>query len=349
MSSAQTNPRSGSASPSTAAGPPSLTVGAVGADVAELRRRLAVLGHDTTADARDHFAGATAAAVARFQGSRGLEPSGVCDEPTWTALIESEHRLGERLLYLRSPMLRGEDIADLQLRLGTLGFDSGRVDGIFGQLTRRAVGEFQRNAGIVSDEVCGPDTVDTLRRLEGRGGTATLASVRERVRLQRADSGLGSLRIALGSRDEGDAVVAALAAQLAPHCAAVAVLDGDWSAQASATNHFDADVYLALDWTRTRTDTLEAHFFSVSGFESVGGRTLAEAVVRELPATGIGIVRGMRHPILRETRAPAVVVKLGPVLAAGQHRDLVTTALRRALERWRAAPVAEVPQPSTST
>ncbi len=39
-------------------------------------------------------------------------------------------------------------------------------------MTQSAVGDFQRNAGLVSDEVCGPETVACLRRLEGRGGTA---------------------------------------------------------------------------------------------------------------------------------------------------------------------------------
>ncbi len=94
-------------------------------------------------------------------------------------------------------------------------------------------------------------------------------------------------------------------------------------------------MYVGID--HTPSDAIEAHYFAVKGFESVGGRSLAEHVVRELPATGIGVVRGMRVPILRETRAPAVVIKLGSGLGAPQHRDLVVTALSRALTTWRAA------------
>ena len=45
-------------------------------------------------------------------------------------------------------MQRGDDVADLQQRLSTLGFDTGRVDGIFGDRTSRALAEFQRNAGL---------------------------------------------------------------------------------------------------------------------------------------------------------------------------------------------------------
>ncbi|MSX00132.1 MAG: N-acetylmuramoyl-L-alanine amidase, partial [Actinobacteria bacterium] len=82
-------------------------------------------------------------------------------------------------------MMRGDDVSELQLRLGALGFDAGRVDGIFGSLTQQAIADFQRNAGLVSDKVCGPETVDSLVRLEGRGGTATVTGVRERDRLRR--------------------------------------------------------------------------------------------------------------------------------------------------------------------
>ena len=50
-------------------------------------------------------------------------------------------------------MLRGDDVAELQQRLCTLGFDTGRVDGIFGDATVRALGEFQRNAGLPVDGI----------------------------------------------------------------------------------------------------------------------------------------------------------------------------------------------------
>jgi len=319
-----------------------LSLGDHGPTVGELRRRLALLDHRTEPDERDHYGQGTSNAVAEFQASRGLEPTGVCDRPTWEALVESEHRLGDRLLCLRSPMLRGEDVADLQLRLGTLGFDSGRVDGIFGPHTQQAVGEFQRNAGIISDEVCGPDTVAALHRLAGRAGTSTLASVRERVGLQREGKDLGSLRLALGTLEPGELLVTGLAALLTPLCAEVAILEGDWSEQAQAANDFGADVYIGLQVADD--DRIEAHYFAVTGFESFGGRSLAEAIVAELPATGLGVVRGMRHPILRETQAPAVLVRLGRGLGDVAQRDLVVNALSRALTSWRG--FAEV---STST
>ena len=87
---------------------------------------------------------------------------------TWAALIEADFRLGDRMLYLRSPMTRGDDITDLQQRLGSLGFDAGYVDGIFGPDTESAVRNFQANQGLTPDGVVGPDTVMALGRLAGR-------------------------------------------------------------------------------------------------------------------------------------------------------------------------------------
>lgn len=316
-----------------------LRCGSRGPDVAELQRRLDALGFPTEGDPAGTYDTATAVAVRTFQTSRRLEATGDCDPLTWSALVESEHRLGERILCLRTPMMRGEDVAELQLRVGTLGFDSGRVDGIFGPQTQQAVGQFQRNAGIVFDQVCGPDTVEALRRLEGRGGSATVTSVRERVRLQRRPSDLQKLRVAVGAEAPGDPLATRLASQLAEHVGALLLLDGDWSAQALAANHLDADVYLGA--TDTEHGSVEALYFATTGFESIGGRALAELVVRELPASpgwGIGVVRGMWHPILRETRAPAVLVRLGWAPETDQRLDLVATALHRALQRWSTRP-----------
>ena len=73
-----------------------------------------------------------------FQDARGLRVDGICGPQTWAAVVESGWRLGDRLLYRRRPMLRGDDVAELQRRLNGLGFDAGREDGIFGDDTDRA-------------------------------------------------------------------------------------------------------------------------------------------------------------------------------------------------------------------
>jgi len=264
-------------------------------------------------------------------------PDGVCDTQTWSALIEAAFQLGGRLLCLRTPMMRGDDVAELQLRLGALGFDAGRVDGIFGPLTQEAVAEFQRNAGLVSDSVCGDETITSLRRLQGRAGSATLTAVRERERLRTAVRTLGELRVAVGS--DASPVASALSARVSAilQHADVDVLltSGEWSAQASAANQFNADLYVGI--TVCGSTAVEAAYFGVDGFESLGGRRLAEAIINELPASpgwATGTTQAMRLPILRETRAPSVLVRLGDEHHVESNDDLVVTSMLRALEQW---------------
>ena len=105
-----------------------------------------------------------------FQSQRGLRADGVCGQQTWSSLVEAGFRLGDRLLYRRSPMLQGDDIAEVQRRLSGLGFDPGGVDGIFGESTHVALSEFQRNVGLATDGICGPRTLSELTRVAPRRG-----------------------------------------------------------------------------------------------------------------------------------------------------------------------------------
>jgi len=114
----------------------------------------------------------------------------VCGSQTWNTLVEAGFRLGDRFLYRRTPMLRGDDVAELQQRLCTLGFDTGRVDGIFGDATVRALGEFQRNAGLPIDGIVGGATLAELLRLESRHHDPELVSaVRARAALREIAQG----------------------------------------------------------------------------------------------------------------------------------------------------------------
>ena len=86
------------------------------------------------------------------------------DETTWARLLEAGWRLGDRLLFLVKPYLRGDDVAELQVRLSQLGFDPGRVDGVFGPLLDRALSEFQRNCGLETNGTLTQRTLIELRR-----------------------------------------------------------------------------------------------------------------------------------------------------------------------------------------
>ena len=115
--------------------------------------------------------------------SARLRVDGICGPETWGALIESSYGLGDRLLYSRAPMLRGDDVIDLQGRLNALGFDAGREDGILGPETETALRQFQREYGLEPDGVCGPATVTALVRVGSLAG-GSVASVRERDTLR---------------------------------------------------------------------------------------------------------------------------------------------------------------------
>lgn len=69
-----------------------------------------------------------------------------------------------RLMKYTSPMLRGDDVKELQKRLIARGYACGRggTDGIFGTDTRAAVRAFQGSAGLTVDGKAGRQTITAL-------------------------------------------------------------------------------------------------------------------------------------------------------------------------------------------
>ncbi len=311
--------------------------------VADLQARLHALGFDTASDPHGHYGEATERAVRAFQAQRGLRVDGSCGAQTWSSLVEAGYRLGDRLLYLRSPMLRGDDVLDLQRALGALGFDAGRVDGIFGPNTTEALAQFQRNAGLTTDRICGPDTIGALRRfLSLVDDTTTVARVREVERLRGAATlDLNGRRLAVGETGGGAALADAVGRALTDAGADATVLhDPDESVQAATANAFGAEAFVALE---VRPDAgYHAAFYAAGDFESQGGHHLAQLVLAELGAVLPGErppAVGMRLPILRETRMPAVVCELGPPSLVVQRTADLADAVARAAARWVTEPL----------
>lgn len=140
-----------------------------GPAVAEIRERLQVLGllkGDATDDVADLFDAELDTSVRIFQQQRSLLVDGVVGSVTFRTLEEARWRLGDRILHNQvHSHLAGDDVAQLQQRLTAMGFDSGRVDGIFGPRTEAALRDFQKNVGIAPDGTCGPSTFKALERL----------------------------------------------------------------------------------------------------------------------------------------------------------------------------------------
>lgn len=319
-----------------------LTIGSSGEAVADLHRRLADVGFAAECADQSRYDGGTAAALAAFQRHRGLVPDGVCDHQAWSALIEAGFRAGDRLLYLRQPMLRGDDVAELQRRLGHLGFDAGRIDGIFGPDTEHALRDFQRNTAIAVDGVCGPEVLAALARLGSRlGDTVAVGHVRQREVLRGSPRGLTDRRVLLAEDGGLEVVVDATARALRDRGAIVVVVHHpDGSAQAAAANEFDAEVVLGL--TSTPGEGCGIAYYATEGWESVGGHRLAELLGEELGAGAgpdPGGPVGLRLPLLRETRMPAVLCRLLPVGEVVRHRAEVAASLATAISRWTADPI----------
>jgi N-acetylmuramoyl-L-alanine amidase len=309
--------------------------------VRDVQRRLARLGFDLSQDAAATYGGATEAAVRGFQEQRGLRVDGICGPQTWGSLVEAGYRLNDRLLYLRAPMLRGDDVSELQEDLGALGFDAGRVDGIFGPRTVAALEEFQRNAGLTVDGICGPETVATLRRVvRPAGATPLVVSVRETQRLLDAPRQLLGRRVGIGETGGLAALASAVGRSLVEAGAVVAVLHHpDESVQAGEANAFNAEAFLSL--ALSAGHGCSTAYYAARAFESIGGRQLAELVLDEVggdvfPSTGSPA--GMQLPILRETRMSAVVCEVGPPGLVVEHTGELAEALTRAFARWAQGP-----------
>ena len=285
--------------------------------VSDIQRRLDEVGIKVN-DPRGDFGLSTQEAISKFQSGRGLVVTGECNEQTWSALVEACQKLGERMLYRRTPMIRGDDVAQLQESLSAYGFDPGRIDGIFGDETDIALRDFQRNCGLLVDGICGPKTINELRRLRPlSGGTSLVTSLRERWKLISArDSGLNSRRIVVCEPGGFAKATAALKRTLGDQGAKVFTLDSlNPSAAAAEANQLCADLVISLSLQPTTADC-EIHFYKGYRYESQASKKLAEYISAQLPEffhfKTVSLL-GMATPILRETKMPAIDLHLGNI------------------------------------
>ncbi len=277
-----------------------------------------------------------------FQRVRGLRDTGSCDEETWRAIVEASWRLGDRLLMLVAPNLRGDDVSELQATLAQIGFDCGRVDGIFGPATSRALEDFQHNSGLYVDGVCGAGTVRALQVLARQTGSGPgVTAVRELESLTATARTLADLRVVVGQFGGLSALSRQLVQALRQRSATVLATDEpDPPAQAAAANRFAATVYVGFESDPGGPPTL--HYYAVPQFESAGGRALARRIAECCDVAVPDLrpeVQGMRLPVLRETRMPAVLFTLGDVQPALDRSGSLVGAMIDALEDWAGKPL----------
>jgi N-acetylmuramoyl-L-alanine amidase len=274
--------------------------------VRELKERLAAISFVPTTD-NDVFDDETVAFVESFQRSRGLPLTGVVDAVTYERLGEASWQLGQRLLYATRPMLRGDDVAEVQVLLAQLGFNPGRIDGIFGLNTAVALSEFQRNCALEESATLTKETLLTLRRVRATNAVKSLVTdARDLAGIDPLTSGSvllcgdGPLLEGLVRHYEGNESI---------------LVSRETSQEESAVCANAHDVALVLSFqTLNHVEGIHLHYWASYRNHSHRGEVLAStlaSVFAHQPEVPRVEVTGMALPILRETKMTTVRIEHG--------------------------------------
>ncbi len=155
--------------------------GSEGADVLLVQNRLIALGY-LTGSADGKFGRDTKKAVIAFQKANELNADGVVGEETYAKITASDANdnkvsTGQTL---RIGMV-SDAVRDMQNRLITLGYMTGKADGNFGPKTSLALIAFQKANGLTADGVAGEKTLKKLnstsaKDTEGESSSTTTAT-----------------------------------------------------------------------------------------------------------------------------------------------------------------------------
>jgi N-acetylmuramoyl-L-alanine amidase len=311
--------------------------GDVGEAVVDLQDRLRSLDLFDGTDERGYYGDATVRGLEAFQEARGLRVDGTCDRETWEAIDEAGYRLGDRLLWRRTPVLRGDDVAELQRQLSAVGFYAGTIDAIYDDRTAEAVADFQRNVGLPADGILGPRTIEELTRLRSHITEGHLVSaLRERL-LRGTLPALNGTKIAVGECGGfAHGVAATCRALTAAGAVSLDFHHPDSTKLAAEANAAGAAVFIGLQLDPSSL-AIRTAYYSGYRYESVASKRLAELVhtgLRRILDLADGGVLGMAIPILRETKMPAILVELGDPPQVVRRTTDIGEVLVRSLTDW---------------
>ncbi|HHT79207.1 MAG TPA: hypothetical protein GXZ93_05360 [Actinobacteria bacterium] len=137
--------------------------GAKGLKAVDIQSRLRLLGYDLGRTEIDGiFGDETEKAIKEFQKKRCISVTGIVDDECWQELVDAGYSIGDRLLYLKEPPFRGDDVKTLQFWLKSLGFFKNNENGIFNKSTGKALTEFQKNMKLEMDGILGGKTLEHL-------------------------------------------------------------------------------------------------------------------------------------------------------------------------------------------
>ena len=296
--------------------------------------------------------------VRSFQQSRGLTVTGLIDDVTSRALEESRWKLGDRSLHITTPaLMRGDDVATLQNRLVEMGFDCGRVDGIYGRRTESAVKDFQKSVGATVDGKCGPATIIALIRLTKIVSGGVPSTLRQNAVQQSRGPALANKVIVLNP-DGDDQLIYDVAVRTEGRLLALgasvfltrgATNNPSEQERISFSNKSGADLMISLNidsYANEKAHGAATYFYGsdAHGVHSIVGERFASLVQREICArTDLTNCRthAKTWDLLRMTTAPTVRIDLGYVsnpgdlarLSRPDFRDVIAEALVIAIQR----------------
>jgi len=318
-------------------------VGDQGAAIRSIRALLQATGDlaPSTLEASDVYDEEVAEAVRAFQQRRGLMVDGVLGRHTHIALDGAHWKLGDRMLsHIPGHMLQGDDVAELQERLLSLGFTPDRVDGVFGTHTEQAVRRFQGGVGLAVDGSVGPQTLRAFADLNRSVSGGSPYTLREEELVRSSGHRLLGRIVVLDPGHGGDdtgtvahgltesEVTLNLARRIEGRLSAIGVTvlftrsattGPDDLVRATMANQAHADIMLSLhcDSTDQALASGVATFFW--GLERFGawstvGEHLANLIQREIVSrTGLADCRA--HPrgwqLLQRTQMPTVRIEAG--------------------------------------
>jgi N-acetylmuramoyl-L-alanine amidase len=291
--------------------------------------------------ASDVYDEEVAEAVRAFQQRRGLIVDGVLGPHTHMALDGAHWELGDRMLsHIPGHMLQGDDVAELQERLMSLGFTPDRVDGIFGTNTERAVRRFQGGVGLAVDGSVGPETLRAFADLTRSVSGGSPHTLREEELVRSSGHRLLGRIVVLDPGHGGDdtgtvahgltesKVTLDLARRIEGRLSAIGVTvlftrsattSPDDLTRASMANQARADIMLSLHCDSTDQSLASGVATFFWGLERFGawsavGEHLANLIQREIVSrTGLADCRS--HPrgwqLLQRTQMPTVRVEAG--------------------------------------
>ena len=203
----------------------------------------------------------------------------------------------------------------------------------------RALGEFQRNAGLPVDGIVGGATLRELLRLESRHHEPELVSaVRARAALRDAPPTLRGRHIAVGESGGLGSVTGALRRRLTWGGIRVTELHHpDDAVQAKEANELAVDVFVGLRLNPSTSGCRTAFWAGPPRRVAWAGGGWPSwsrpPSPRRWASTDAG-VHGMSVPLLRETRMPAVLIEVGPASRVVEGAPALAAALAAALGRW---------------